>query len=194
MSAVAKQPYYVVRPVADRIVELLRPYCHRIEVAGSLRREAAMVGDIEICAIPRRFVDLLGQEVEERPTELDRFLDIHEVTFMKRGARYQRFKYGRFEVDLFLPNGATWGSIFTIRTGGWEFSRWLVLSRAAGGAKPPEIAFIDGRVYANGRLLATSEERDVFDALGLKYIDPRDRGAGRPQHPEWVEPVWRYEE
>lgn len=132
MSAVAKQPYGVVRPVADRIVELLRPYCHRIEVAGSLRREAAMVGDIEICAIPRRFVDLLGQEVEERPTELDRFLDIHEVTFMKRGARYQRFKYGRFEVDLFLPNGATWGSIFTIRTGGWEFSRWLVLSRAAG--------------------------------------------------------------
>lgn len=193
MSAVAKQPFHVVRPVADRIVEMLRPFCHRIELAGSLRRGAAMVGDIEICAIPVRFTDLFSQEIEDRPTELDRFLDRHEVTFKKRGTRYQQFKYGRFEVDLFLPNAATWGSIFTIRTGGWEFSRWLMMSRAAGGASPAGVGFVDGRVYANGRLLATPEERDVFDALGLKYIDPRDRGAGRPQRPEWVEPVWRYE-
>lgn len=194
MSAVAKQPYGVVHPVAVGIVEMLRPYCRRIELAGSLRRQAAMVGDIEICAIPRRFVDLFGEETEGRPTDLDRFLDGHEVTFSKRGARYQQFKYGRFAVDLFLPNAATWGSVFTIRTGGWEFSRWLVMSRAAGGASPAGVAFVDGRVFANGRLLATPEERDVFAALGLKYIDPRDRGAGRPQNPEWVEPVWRYEE
>jgi DNA polymerase/3'-5' exonuclease PolX len=63
MSAAVKFPYPVVLPIAGRIVEALRPYCERIEIAGSLRREKPMVGDIEIVAIPRRPVDLFGEPV-----------------------------------------------------------------------------------------------------------------------------------
>ena len=191
MSAAVKLPYPVVLPIAERVVEALRPYCERIAIAGSLRREKPMVGDIEIVAIPRRRVDLFNEPLPG-PTILDAFLDSRAVAFAKRGERYQQFRYGaQTTVDLFLPTAATWGSVFTIRTGSWEFSRWLVTSQAAGGAAPDGLIFRDGRLLANGRLLLTPEETDVFAALGLAYIPPVER-AGPPEAPRRVEPVWKF--
>jgi DNA polymerase/3'-5' exonuclease PolX len=40
------------RDIAERLVELMRPYCTRIEIAGSLRRGNPVVKDVEIVAIP----------------------------------------------------------------------------------------------------------------------------------------------
>lgn len=193
MSTTTKHPYHEIHPKAVRLVDAIRPYCHRVELAGSLRREAPMIGDIEIVAIPIRFIDLFGQELQDKPTGLDQFLDRYDFNFTKRGAKYQRFIYGRHEVDLFLPSKETWGSIFTIRTGNWEFSRWLVTAQSAGGAAPPGLTFHEGRLCAHGRLLHTPEESDVFAALGLPYIPPRDRGAGPPRNPARVDPIWRYD-
>lgn len=193
MSTATRTPLPVIRPVADRIIEFLRPHCRRIEVAGSIRREKPLVGDIEIVAIPIRPMTLFGEELFDRPTSLDRFLDqLGRITFSKRGARYQQFTAGRYTVDLFLPTADTWGSVFTIRTGSWEFSRWLVTSQAAGGAKPNEVVFQDGRLLANGRLLDTPEETDVFAALGLAWIEPRLR-HGPIDKPDRVEPDWNYD-
>ncbi len=192
MSTSIKHPREAVHPIAQRLVDALRPYCRRIEVAGSLRRETQTVGDIEIVAIPIRPITLFGEELNDRPTDLDRFLDAHGVQFIKRGAKYQRFAYGRYEVDLFLTTSANWGSIFTIRTGSWEFSKWLVTSVTLGGAAPDGVQFREGRLYADGRLLATPEEEDVFAAIGLSWIPPIERteliiGATR------IEPIWNFE-
>ena len=134
MSATPKHPLPIVLPVANRIVDALRPHCARIELAGSIRRERPTVGDIEIVAVPTRPVDLLGDPLSG-PTPLDNFL-AQRVTFSKRGERYQQFQYGRHKIDLFLTDADTWGSIYTIRTGSWEFSRWLVTSQSARGAAP----------------------------------------------------------
>lgn len=193
MSATTKTPYPDIYPIAAHLLEALRPHCYRVELAGSLRRQAAMIGDIEIVAIPIRKVDLFGEELVDEPTCLDRFLDERLVVFTKRGKRYQQFAYGRYTVDLFLPTLATWGSIFTIRTGNWQFSRWLVTSVAAGGAAPPGLIPLDGRLHAHGRLLHTPEEGDVFAALGLAYIPPEERD-GPPHNPVRVDPIWRYDE
>ena len=190
MSTATKQPLPVVLPVAERLVAALRPHCLRIEIAGSLRRERPLVGDIEIVAIPIRPTDLFGAPVKGK-TPLDVFLDSKGITFTRRGERYQQFAYGRHTVDLFLPTAETWGSIFTIRTGSWEFSRWLVTSQAAGGAAPNTIQPRDGRLYESGRLLATPEEVDVFHALGLVYIEPSERN-GPIANPLRIDPVWNY--
>lgn len=192
MSAATRTPFAVIRPTADRIVEGLSPFCRRIELAGSLRREKSTIGDIEIVAIPIRPMTLFGEELFNQPTPLDRFLDGRNITFAKRGARYQQFTYGRHTIDLFLATADTWGSVCTIRTGSWEFSRWLVTSRAAGGAKPDEVQFRDGRLLANGRLLDTPEEADVFAALGLVWIEPYLR-HGPVANPARIDPVWDYE-
>ena len=40
-----------IQPVANDIVDFIRPYCARAEVAGSIRRQKADVKDVEIVAI-----------------------------------------------------------------------------------------------------------------------------------------------
>lgn len=190
MSATAKRPLTEILPTAERLLTALAPFCRRIELAGSLRRQCAMIGDIELVAIPRRPANLFGEPLDGA-TDLDRFLDARGITFTKRGQRYQQFQYGPFKVDLFLPTPETWGSVFTIRTGSWEFSRWLVTSEAAGGAKPEAITFADGRLHAHGRLLVTPEEADVFAALGLAWIEPQLR-VGPVATPIRVNATWGY--
>jgi DNA polymerase/3'-5' exonuclease PolX len=191
MSATVKQPRADALRVALRLVEALQPYCHRIELAGSLRRETPLVGDIEVVAVPLSRTDLFGYPVKG-PTPLEAFLVGKGIEFTKNGDRYKQFKYGRHTVDLFLPTAATWGSIFAIRTGSWEFSRWLVTSRVRGGAAPEGVTFHDGRLYAFSRRLTTPEETDVFAALGLAFIEPRLR-FGPADDPVCVEPVWNYD-
>jgi DNA polymerase/3'-5' exonuclease PolX len=195
MSTATKTPYSVIRPVADRIVEALAPYCERIELAGSLRRQRPNIGDIEIVAIPRRPANLFGQVLDKEPTALDRFLDERLVLFPKRGRKYQQFIYGPYTVDLFLPTAETWGCVLAIRTGSAEFSHWLV-SPQPRGACPWSVRFggkdaQPGRLLHDGRLLATPEESDVFAALGLAWVEPEER-HGPIVEPVRVEPIWRY--
>jgi DNA polymerase/3'-5' exonuclease PolX len=48
---------HTAQPIADRVRDLLAPHCDRIEIAGSIRRQKADVGDIEIVAIPKTVTD-----------------------------------------------------------------------------------------------------------------------------------------
>lgn len=190
MSATTKSPRAVILPVAEHLVAVLGQFCTRIELAGSLRRQTAMVGDIEIVASPVPQLDLFGHPIAAS-TDLDTFLR-DRVALIKDGPRYKQFVYRGYTVDLFLATSKTWGSVLTIRTGSADFSHWLVTSRQAGGARPHAVAFIDGRLHAHGRLLSTPEEPDVFAAIGLAYVDPVERLGPLPDAPR-VEPVWNYE-
>lgn len=54
-------------------------------------------------------------------------------------------------------------------------SRRLVTPQAFGGLMPPGFKFKDGALWKEGWLVATAEEEDVFRALGLVWIEPKDR-------------------
>jgi len=190
VSTTIKRTRDEVLPVAQRLLEASRPYCERIEMAGSLRREKPMVGDIEIVAIPRPRTDLFGTPVKGTKP-LDSFFAERGVEFTKNGDRYKQFQYGRHVVDLFLTTFECWGSVFTIRTGSADFSHWLVSARPRGAA-PWGLTFSEGRLYAHGRRLITREEQDVFAAVGLAYIEPKLR-SGPVGDAVRVEPVWRLE-
>lgn len=189
MSTTTKSPRSVILPVAEHLVAVLGQFCTRIELAGSLRRQTPMVGDIEIVAIPVPRLDLFGHPITAS-AGLDTFLR-DRVALIKDGPRYKQFVYRGYTVDLFLASEATWGSVFTIRTGSAAFSHWLVTTQPH-GACPRSVAFIDGRLHAHGRLLSTPEEPHIFAALGLAYINPGARLGPLPDAPR-VEPVWNYE-
>lgn len=57
-----KLPYEHMLSIALPVVELLRPRCKRIEIAGSLRRRREEIGDIEIVAEPNDYVLDLSRE------------------------------------------------------------------------------------------------------------------------------------
>lgn len=178
MSERPKQPFKTMMEAARLLVAKLQPACERIEIAGSLRRQRPLVSDIELVAIPKPILNLIGEPTEW--TEVDNLLDTLPVTFTKRGRKYQQFWFDGsilpFYVDLFLqPDPATWGVNFLLRTGSATFSHFMVTPTWQGGHKPEGFEMKDARVWRNGVALDTPEEIDVFNAFGMLYVEPRDR-------------------
>lgn len=167
--------------LADELVRKLGPACEQILIAGSIRRRRELVGDIELVALPRYHVmsDMFGNEVA-RESLLDVALEQLGLTFSKNGERQKQFAWRGFGVDLFIPGSPErWGMIATIRTGSADFAKWLVTPRSAGGAMPGNLRERDGRIWQGATTLETPEEADVFKVLGLDWILPEERTAGR---------------
>lgn len=191
MSAGEKRPYAQVRRIAEQLMERLRPFCSRIELAGSLRRERPFIGDIEIVAVPLP-VQASFDGTVQRPYLLDEWkAQQAAIQVIRDGARLQSWQFATtggsvYKVDLFLqPDPATWGQNFMIRTGSADFAKWMVTPASYGGAVPvddqkrPLFQSVAARWRAqDGTLLDTPEESDVFGLLGLDWIPPQQREAG----------------
>lgn len=178
-----RRPYIEGLKVAMRLEAVLGPSCLRIEIAGSIRRRSATVGDIELVAIPKPRIsqDLFGAVMEEKSAldiHLEKFPEIYQM--IKSGARMKQFIYEGLSVDLFTTDVDRWGSTFTLRTGCADFSKWLVTSRTDGGAKRVDRRVRDGLVWAIGESepLHTPEELDFFNALGVPWVPLEKRYKG----------------
>lgn len=182
MSTGNRIPLATAQKLAGRLVAALAPACERIEVAGSIRRGKADVGDVELVAIP---------VIDSQGSALDRLLLtlIDEGKLQRKpvypkdrpawGEKYKKFwvlinsQQGPIQVDLFLATPENWGAIFTIRTGPSDFSKELVTHikyktpyRQDGG----HLVRKD-----NGGIVLTPDEETYFAAAGLQYIAPEWR-------------------
>lgn len=179
MSEAIKRPYNQMRAIAAGLVERLRPACQRIEIAGSIRREKELIGDIEIVAISTPLTDLFGEPTGR--SQVDDLLSAWPISIKKNGQKYKQFIYtgkvsgDQYTVDLFLPSAETWAVIYMIRTGSADFSRQMVTKRSMGGLMPNGLSVADGRVWLNGAVLDTPEEVDVFKLWGMDFVEPKDR-------------------
>ncbi|NMC30728.1 MAG: hypothetical protein GYA45_11730 [Pelolinea sp.] len=163
--------------LAEMVVNHLKPDCERIEIAGSIRRRAETVGDIEIVLIPRKVpIDLFGNE-EFGHQRIEDVLSASGYMFSKRGMYFKQARLPSSDVivDLFLTTPEKWGVVFTLRTGSAWFSHKLVTKKREGGMCPSNIDFVDGRLWRSGLILETPEEEDVFRELGLEWIAPEKR-------------------
>lgn len=178
MSEAIKRPLYQMRAVAHGLIGRLRPACQRIEVAGSIRREKGMIGDIELVAVPKYMSDLFGEPTTI--SELDDLLTDWPIEFVKNGPKYKQFVFAghsgsQYTVDLFLPSLETWGCIYMIRTGSADFTARMVTRQEKGGLMPNDLSVADGRVWRNGAVLDTPEEADVFALWQMDFVEPKDR-------------------
>jgi DNA polymerase/3'-5' exonuclease PolX len=174
MSSSTKRPYAEMLSIAESVTVLLWPACERILIAGSLRRHKATIGDIEIVAMPKTEAEynLFGEVVGEASL-LEAMLSRLDMHFTKNGPRYKQWTLpDGTQVDLFIATPETWGCVATIRTGSMEFSKSLMTSRRHGGRCPSHLKFKEGRIWNGGTALDTPEEKDVFAALGIDWIDP----------------------
>lgn len=213
MSATTRRlPLEQADALAAEVVDLLRPYTTRIEVAGSVRRRKPNVGDLEIVCMPRleqpTMLDLFGDRSSTAPPH--NLLDIMVEEWRDRGVfgdrldkngraaageRYKRLTYKGIGLDLFsvVPgSGQQWGVILTIRTGSAEFSHKLVTSRLLGGWLPAGHKVTGGAIVngSSGLALDTPEELDVFAFLGLPVLAPERRTA--TVHPYRAGGEWRW--
>jgi DNA polymerase/3'-5' exonuclease PolX len=175
----------MVHPVAEMLVSFLRPACEKVEIAGSLRRGKAEVGDIEIVIEPtlEPIFGLFRLTMTYRNL-LDPLLEeLVAGKVVGRGERWgNRYKtlsipeLPGLKCDLFivLPP-AQWGVIFTIRTGPADFSRRLVTKRRYGGLLPSHMRIKDGALWIGEESAPTPTEQSFFEAIGLEWIPPEKR-------------------
>jgi DNA polymerase (family 10) len=177
MSSSEKRPFAEVLPIAEGIVDELRPYCERIEIAGSLRRKKEMIGDIEIVMIPQETEGLFGGSKRDGALLLALTASYRGWRRVKGGEWYQQYLVEGMTVDFFITTPEKWGCIFLIRTGSADFSRKVMTARSQGGLCPDHLKFWSGRLWDGDRALETPEEKDVFQALGLAFIAPEARAV-----------------
>lgn len=175
--------------LAERIIETMSPFCQRVAIAGSIRRQKPEVKDIEIVAVPR-----LGQAQDLFNTKLENELFKWALQIQTEG-RIQWIKPGTPEIipwriqeqgkywrgwltkagmklDLFLATPETWGVIYLIRTGSAAFSQRMVGKECWRTG----YRFGDGKLLdPSGQFVPTPEEQDVFNALGVDWIEPEAR-------------------
>lgn len=185
MSRGMALPIEDAQRLADDLVCRLGPACEQILIAGSIRRRQALVGDVELVALPRYHVtcDMFGFETS-RESALDGALAALGVGLAVHGQRQKRFFWRGFQVDLFIPaSPERWGMIATIRTGSADFSRWLVTPKSGGGAMPNNMRCQDGLIWCGATALDSDSEDKVFRVLELDWIPPEERIAGRWSRP-----------
>jgi DNA polymerase/3'-5' exonuclease PolX len=183
----------------------LSPFCHRLAIAGSVRRRQRACGDIEIVCEPRS-VPVAGDDLF-RATTVNRLdeqcrLRLTRGEWQQGGAFGSRYKrlilvQSGVQLDLFsvLPP-AQWGCILLIRTGPADFSRRYVTPREKGGWLPDD-CFVDrGTVWRRHRGVSlpppgersVRHERDptaarveipdeaaFFALCGRAYVPPQER-------------------
>lgn len=184
----AKFPCNEARAVADELSNELGMACHRIEIAGSLRRQRPTVGDIEIVYVPkieeradpddmfaRRLVNIADGVIEqwERAGVLDRRENsLGREMFGPKNKLMLHVATG-IPVDLFSATVENWWNYLVCRTGPAELNEEICLSAKARGAKwnPYGLGFTLG----NGDVRVMRSEEDVFEFVGLPYEKPEDR-------------------
>ncbi len=183
---------------AKEFIAMIREDIEKYELAGSIRREKATVGDIEIVCEPRLYktgtLDDLIKDLDSSGSigDWNNSLHIKMQKLLKEGIidlnrprhdnkknpfgeKYYRINFilknTAYPVDLFavLPP-AQFAVIFLIRTGSAEYSHWFVQQGYKYG-----IRVVDGHLEKYGKVINTPEEIDVFNAMHVPYLEPKYR-------------------
>ncbi|MBA7506573.1 hypothetical protein ES706_05265 [subsurface metagenome] len=164
MSAIALER---ARKIAEGIVELLKPYCKRIEggrfyieVAGSIRRQKPWVNDIDLVLVPK---DLWNLHAE-----------LAKLGQMKMsGSKIMRVMYGSIQVDVYIADESTWATLLLIRTGSAQNNiRLATLAKKKGWHLA---ASGDGLFNETGERIAGDTEESIYEALGVPWQEPWER-------------------
>ena len=173
--------YRKALPIAEQIVDYLRPACERISIAGSLRRKRPFIGDIEIVCKPlftpfEAFEPKVSQAIREGL--LERGPASTAMAKAPDGPRYKRLAYRAtgvwIQVDVFIVRPpADFGVIYAIRTGSSTYSHWLVTQALLKGMKVSEGQLF--RLTPKTELIRCPEEEGFFRVLGVPCLPPEKR-------------------
>jgi DNA polymerase (family 10) len=168
MTTTAKEKTTVkleeAQTIADRVKEILTPYCDRIEIAGSIRRRKPLVHDIDIVLIEKADTALMLSSllftlgvVRINGTDIKRLLLTDQ----------------NISVDIYLATPATWATLLLIRTGSKENNIRLATTAKTRGWHLK--ANGDGLFDDENNRVAGDTEQSIYEALGIPYQEPENR-------------------
>jgi len=147
--------------VADAVVKRLSPYCQRIEIAGSIRRRKPWVNDVDLVLVPKDLWNLHSELMKLGQLKMS-------------GKKIMRVMVGSTQVDLYIAEPETWATLLLIRTGSKENN--IRLCSRAKDMGWHLAASGDGLFNEKGERIAGDSEISIYNALGLPYQRPEERG------------------
>jgi len=183
MTTDTRVPLARAQVIAWTVEAELRPFCERIEVAGSIRRRRESVKDVEILAVPRDGrADFFGQSISDSladylQSQIGRGRwalrpNVRGATSF--GALNKLMLYDGFPVDIFTATVENWGRDLMVRTGGAEWNRQIMrrfndLGHHGHAYGPHAVT------YKDGTAADAPDEAAMFRLLGWDYTPPESR-------------------
>ncbi len=151
--------------IATAVIEKLSPYCEseRIVAAGSVRRKRPWPADIDFVLVPsdpwrlHNEIMLLGQGKAK-----------------VSGPKIMRVMWGEIQLDFYLATQETWATLLLIRTGSVQNNIRLCFRAQEMGYHLA--ASGDGLFNGAGERIAGDTELSIYNALGLPWQRPEERG------------------
>lgn len=116
--------------IAMQLYTHLEPHCTTINIAGSIRRQSAEVGDIELVCIPKQdpVIDLFGSITGYiRSNNWKQAVEVigkHISGKTEHGRHLQYMVNGTgMQLDLFVPQPHDYYRMYAIRTGSADYSK-----------------------------------------------------------------------
>jgi DNA polymerase (family 10) len=157
--------------LAAKVTAELKPFCDRIEIAGSVRRRRPSVNDIDIVVLPRPDqVNALRERVLRHTEPISDGPQVI-LTRLANGMQLDLWIAQQPHKDLFSQTPTNFGVLLLSRTGSKEHNIWLCQrAESLGRRLNPHHGVFEG-----SKLLASATEEEVFEALDLDFIAPEKR-------------------
>lgn len=162
--------------LAEKVLEILSPACLKIEVAGSIRRGVAEVGDIDLVCLPRDGAQAeLAYLFRECAMQGGMMLDggmAKRCVLRKNGVQCDLWIAHHTIPDLLAPLPCNYGAMLLTYTGSVAHNIKLVER-----AKSMGMTFKPGHgvIEESGAVHSVTEE-EIFSALKMEFVKPEDRG------------------
>lgn len=137
----------------------LKPFCKKIEVAGSIRRHEGNPQDIDIVLIPKK------------KNELENFVEEKlKGKFLQGGEKESTWKISGVKVELYYTNDDEWGAELLAYSGKKGSNIGLRMVAKRKGFKLTQHGLFKGN-----KKIAGKTEKEIYSALGRPYKKPEDR-------------------
>lgn len=151
-----------VLSLSKRIVRELKPFCKRIEVAGSIRRKKQNPGDIDIVLVAKNETN--KQKIKEKLSKDGKFLE--------GGEQKMFFRVNGVDVQLFFAISEEWGATLLAYSGQKGSNIGLRIVAEKQGFKLTTHGLFR---KSTEKRVAGKTEREIYKALGRPYKEPWDR-------------------
>jgi DNA polymerase (family 10) len=147
-----------VLKLSEKLVKSLKPFCKRIEIAGSIRRKEKNPVDIDIVLIPKD------------KDKLENFMKT-KGKFIQGGEHESTWKIESVKVELYYTLVDELGATLLAYSSRFGAGIGLRMIAKRKGMKLNNHGLFDKQ----GRKIAGKTEREIYHALGRKWKIPKNR-------------------
>lgn len=155
--------YGFAKKIGDEVLEKIRPYIIKGQIAGSIRRKKPNVHDIDLVIVPKdNFMAMINIK-----NVIKNYGSIELA-----GQKIIRVKgKEKLEIDCYIATEKNFSTLLLIRTGSKEHNLKIAKKCLKKGFR---LKHNLGIVDSKGDVIADTEKK-IFEILGFEYLEPEKR-------------------